>query len=189
MGKQSINLLITKEHEGLLEKRLQTVLPMAAAGLLALFVLSFVGLFIFINTNIERFNLLKNEAKLLEGTISGMKNAEGIYTLTATTVGVLEQLLRNNRVYAELFTDIEGLETPGAVITSAVIEKNGTVLVTAQCESAADMEGFIENLMVREQQKLIGKITSQGAVRDKKGSYSVTISFQPNPEVFKPKKI
>lgn len=185
MQKHSVNLLIKKDTESPLFKKLKIFLPVGAIASLLLFVIFFFASLIYINRNNEEFNLLKGEIDSLEKKITNNKNAEGIYNLTVSRIKTIGELSRNTKKFTPLLSEILKLKTNGLVISQTIIDKKNKVTFSVTASSSAELDDFVSNLNRAEENKLFSNIRSSGIVRDKIGAYLLSISLDPSPELLK----
>lgn len=185
MEKHSVNLLIKKKEQSPLFVKLNIIFPAAAAFSLFLFISLFLVSLIYINDNNKQFSSLKNQVESLGKQISDKKNIEGIYTLTAERVKIIDQLNSGRKNYSNLLSKILKLQSNGISITSASIDKKNAVNVSAVASSAAALDEFFSLLTEIGQNKQFNDIKSSGIIRDRSGGYLLSISFKPSEIILK----
>lgn len=175
--KRSINLLIIHDDESPLIKKLKIIAPVVAVISLSIFVLLFMLALLYTNSNINQYNLLKNEVSETEQKITNSKNTEGIYTLSSVVLSTLSQILNSKKNYSLLLDEILDIEGTGIEISGAKTNKKGDVELTITASSSASLITLVDDLMTKEQNKKISDIRASGIIRNKKGMYLLNINF------------
>lgn len=181
MQKHSVNLIIKRSNEPPIITKLKVILPIAAVVSLTLFVIFFFSSIIYISRNNQEFNSLKTQITNLEKLISAAKNTEGIYTLTVSRVKTIDQLNSTHKNYFNLLTEIKKLQLSGINLTQVTIDKKNAVVLAVSASSSASLDNFVTTLENRDISKVFSDIKSSGIVKDKTGSYLLSISLKPNP--------
>lgn len=184
MTKYSVNLVINKSAESPLVAKAKIFLPVTAIVSLALFVIFFLSSLVYINKNNQKFNALKIQIDNLEKRISANKNAEGVYVLTVSRIKTIDQLGTHSKKFTPLLSEILKMQSGGLVISQATIDKKNAVTVALTASSSGTLDEFVTALMKAESNKLFSDIKSSGIVRDKDGSYLLSVSLNPNPTLF-----
>lgn len=180
MEKHTVNLLIKHESESPLVLKLKVYLPIAAVVGLTLFVVFFLISIIYINNNNQEFNALKLQIETLEKRISTYKNSEGMYTLTVSRINTITQLSQGRKNFASLISEIPKLQFNGLEINQTSLDKKNNLTLAVTASSSGTLDEFISLLLKTEAGKRFSDIKSAGVVRDKTGSYLLTISMKPN---------
>lgn len=183
MVKHRINLLIRKEEETPLMKKLKKVLSLSAFFGVILFLISFFFSIFYINQNLAKFNLSKKEAEMLEKKIAEQKNLEGIYLLTSGRLNFLDKTVVSRKKFTKLLLEVEDLQGEGITIKGVSADKGGKISFSVIASSAARLNDFVSMLIVREEAKLFSDIKAQGIVRPKSGSYLLNISLTGSKEL------
>ena len=182
MRKNSINLLIIKGQESYTLKRLKVFLPITALISVLLFFFLFSFSLVYLNRNINRYNLLKNEVEKYQKLIINQQSKEGIYILTSRTVDVLTNIVSSNRNLDLLLTELSSLQFPGADLTSVTVDSKNTVMIKINTDSAEVLDQLVVSLLEKEEKNIFKSIKLNSASRDKKGRYELNITTKLNPE-------
>lgn len=185
MPKTTVNLIIKKEKESPTIKKLNIILPSIAAVGLTIFILVFAASIIYFNNNIFQYNLTKKEIDNLEKKISSQKAAEGIYTLVATRLGILDKLSYKNPNFQNLISEVNKLNIEGVNLVSASSDDKGGLALSFTASSSASMDNLVELLKASEGKKLYSQIEAHGIVREKKGNYLLTITAKAQDSVLR----
>lgn len=185
MTKQSVNLIIRREPESLIVRRLKIILPLTAVISLALFLIGLFTLLAYIARHKSQFETLKTEVSELEKKIAGQKNIEGIYAYTAIRLGILDKILSAKKNYFPLISVIDNLQMEGISITSVATDNVGNISLAIIASSSATLDNFADTLIAYEKEKLFSDIYASGIVREKKGNYSLMVSLKGNPSLLK----
>ncbi|MBI3379231.1 hypothetical protein HY029_00585 [Candidatus Gottesmanbacteria bacterium] len=180
MAKHSVNLVIKKENELPVVKKLRLLLPIFSAVSLFIFVILFLSSIIYINKNNSEYNSLRLQIDNLEKRISANKNAEGIYILTVSRVKTIDQLSNGNKKFISLLSEILKLQSSGVLISQTNIDKKNSVTVSVTASSAASLDEFATKLLNADAAKLFSDIKTSGIVRDKNAGYLLSVSFKPS---------
>ena len=182
---QGINLITKRDADPVPIARLKKILPLAAVISLLLFVILFFSSLIYTNSNLSKFNRLKNDVENLENQISSQKSTEGVYTLSTTLLQTLAQTISGTKHFSPLISQLSTLETNGIRITSSIADKRGNVSISLTASSSAALSSFVNSLMTQESdKKLFTDMYAQGTIRDRKGKYNLSISMKANPSLF-----
>lgn len=182
--KRSINLLPRKERTALLSLRLNHIAIRVAAVSLLVFCCTVLFSVVYLRIQYDRFNGLKQEVQDLELRISERKAVEGLATITSEKLGVLERLNGINRRYSRLLRETLGLETPMVRILSIAVGKNRSMTLAVTAQTSQALEEFVEGLIRGEASGQFTDITASGILRERTGSYSLTISLTPDATLF-----
>lgn len=185
MPKRIINLLIEKQQEPLLYRRLKIILPVSAVVFLLIFLILYFVSISYLRSNSSDFNQMKAKLVSLEQKISAQKNTEGIYTLSAVKLDLINQILTKNPSLTNVIAEIVGLPIEGVDIKYVSIEKNGDINFLLETYSIDTLETFINLLLKKEEQKIFSSIQAGNVIRDKKGMYALGISLKINPILLK----
>lgn len=185
MPKTTLNLIIVKEKESPILRKLNIIFPVSAVVSLTIFVLIFFASIIYYNGNILKFNLVKKEIESLEKKIGDQKATEGVYTLTAQRVNILNQMVSQNPNFPRVLTEIDNLNIPGINILSASSDDKGSLSIALVASSSASLDDFVQRLRQEEQKKLFSRIEAHGVVREKKGNFLLTITLKGEPTILK----
>lgn len=185
VSKTAVNLIIRKETESPVLKKLNVIFPVLAILSLTVFVLIFLASIIYYNGNILKFNLIKREIESLEKKIGDQKTTEGVYTLSANRLNILNQMASQNPNFPKVLTEIDNLNSTGINILSAASDDKGLLSVDLIASSSSSLDDFVGILKKQEQKKLFSKIEAHGIVREKKGNYLLTITLLADPSILK----
>ncbi len=185
VSKNSVNLIIKKEKESPLLQKLNIIFPISAVVGLAIFVLIFFASIIYYNGNILKFNLVKKEIESLEKKIGDQKASEGVYSLTAQRVNILNQMVSQNPNFPKVLTEVDNLNIPGINIISATSDDKGSLSIALIASSSSSLDDFVTKLRQEEQKKLFSKIEAHGVVREKKGNFLLTVTLKGEPTILK----
>lgn len=185
MSKTTVNLIIKKEKESPLLRRLKVILPVVAITSLTAFAIAFFSSLIYFNNNIFQYNLTKKEIDNLEKKISSQKAAEGIYTFAATRLDILDKLSYKNPNFQNLISEVNKLNIEGVNLVSASSDDKGALALSFTASSSASMDNLVELFKASEQKKLYSQIEAHGIVREKKGNYLLTITAKAKDLVLK----
>ena len=185
MPGKSLNLIINKDKESSLLKKLNILSPVIALAALVFFILIFLFSIIYVNTNIAQFNNVKKESELLEKKISNLKNVEGIYTLTLLKINALSSALENSKNFNSVISEVNKLKSDEINLNSASVDENGNISFNIEASSSASLDNFINILLAKEQQKVFSEIYAAGIARDKKGTYTLNIALKGDKSLFK----
>lgn len=185
MPGKSLNLIINREKESPLVKKLKVIAPVSSIVLLLLFVIIFLLSLFYVNSNIAQFNSVKIQSDQLEKKIANQKNVEGIYTLTASKVNALSTALDNNRNFNKIIEEISRLRSDEIKLNGASVDERGGISFSLEASSSASLDNFINLLLAKEQQKIFSEINAAGIIRDRKGNYSLSINLKGDKSLFK----
>lgn len=180
MAKHSVNLIIKKEDEKPLVKKLKVLLPVFSAVSLFIFILVFLSSLIYINKNNNEYNSLRMQIDNLEKRISANKNSEGIYILTVSRVKTIDQLGNGSKKFVTLLSEILKLQSSGVLISQTSIDKKNSITISVAASSAASLDEFATKLLNADAAKLFSDIKTSGIVRDKTAGYLLSVAFKPS---------
>lgn len=182
--KRTINLVIRQEQLPTPYARLNRILPRVAAGVLVLFLLVYGAVFIYLQINIGQFERTKQDIVRLEQSIAQKKTAEGLYTIAHEDIAVIERLTKEKKNYPRLLTDLFTLQTPHVSFSSVTIAEDNHISVSVTAATSAALQEFADTLLKGDKQnRSYTQILAQGILRDRSGSYSLTLSMVPNPSL------
>ncbi len=178
MTKNTVNLILLKEDEPPVIKKLKIILPITAAFVFIIFIFIYIASIVYINNNVVAFNLLKRNVDQLEKNITSKKNIEGIYTMTSTRLNILDQLSGKIVDFPPLINDISNLNGKGIFIKTVSSDSKGNVSFTLRASSSASLDDFVSLLENLELEKIFSQIKASGIVREKKGIYNLSVSLK-----------
>ncbi len=185
MPKQSINLLVSKEEDTPLLRRLKKIFPIVSAVSLFLFLILFIFSIAYTNSNIKQFTALKTEVDQYEKKIINQKNTEGIYSLTVTDLNVLAQILSKSKNFSPILAELDKMRSSFILLDGAVVDSKGNLSVSLTASNSAALNKFVDDLTdLEETKRLYSGIEAYGIARDKKGKYLMSISLKANPSLF-----
>ncbi len=185
MPKKSVNLILPLEKDKPVVKKLKIILPVVAVISLLTFTIVFLASIFYINSNIFQFNLLKSEIDQLENNIGSQKNTEGIYTLTSSRLNILDQVSGKSANFTSLIGAINQMNLSGISITNMASDNKGNVTFSVAASSSASMDSLVSYLLDKDKKKIFSKIEAHGIVREKTGSYTLTITLLANNSLLK----
>lgn len=182
--KRSINLLLRKEHAAPLSRRLNQSAARVAGVSLVIFCGTVLFSVAFLRIQYDQFNARKQEVQDLELRITERKSVEGLSTIAAEKLGVLERLNGINRRYSRLLAGTLGLQTPMVRITSITVGKDRNMTLAVEAQTSQALEEFVDGLIQGEASGQFSDITASGILRERTGSYSLTINMTPDATLF-----
>lgn len=183
--KKSVNLIIEAKLETPVVRKLRVILPILAAASLFLFAIIFFGSLIYINNNLKDFDLLRKDIKTQEEKISALKSMEGIYNITVVKLNAFEQISSQKKSFSRILGEIEDLKRNYVTISSAAIDSDGKISFSMSASSSAQVDDFVELLLLQEQKKIYSNIEAVGFMKDKKENYSFSISMKGDPSLLR----
>lgn len=178
MAKYSLNLIIRKQNEPEMIRKLKIILPVTAGASLVIFLAIFLMMFIYINKNVNQFNLLKRQTQQMENKISSQKMTEGDYTVAASRINVLGEILDKEKKFIPLISELDRLNTGGIKVEAVSSDRTGNISLSLIASSSASLDDFVTTLLYKEDQKLFSDIKAQGISREKNGNYHMTLSLK-----------
>ncbi|MBM3283688.1 hypothetical protein FJY90_05600 [Candidatus Gottesmanbacteria bacterium] len=185
MEKRSINLLIQKDKDPLILRRLRIILPVAASFTLLIFLILFIISINYVNENNAQYNRLKVQTDQLEKKIADQKPTEGLYTLTVRKLDVLDKILRENRNLVKPISEIIYMGSNLLDINQITIESDNRLAFSVSASSSAALDGMISALLVKEANKYFSDIQATNILRDKEGKYNFKISLRADANLFR----
>lgn len=183
MAKYSVNLMIGQHKELPLIRSLRTILPVAAAFSLFIFIVLFIWSVIYTNNNIAQFNVLKKEVEALEQKIIAQKNSEGLYILTAGRLNTLSQLTEETRDFSKTLNVAENFSSKSINLVAGSVNKKGELTLSFTASSSGDLDDLVMLLIMKNREKVFSDIQASGIVRDKKGNYSLSVFSKASKEL------
>jgi hypothetical protein len=180
MSKASVNLILSKKKETKLSKKLKLLFPLIAGISLFIFIILFIISLTYVNSNINKFNLLKKESERLEAKISAQKSVEGIYTVSLNRLSALDTLLTNSMSFIAILPEITAANGSGISLSNANVSEKGNLAVSLQASSSASLDDFVTFLKKKEEKKLYSEIIASSILREKKGIYHLGLTFKVN---------
>lgn len=180
MQKHSVNLLIKKSSERPEIARARIYLPIFAAISLVLFVIAYLASILYLVNNNQKYNSLISQIDNLERQIAAEKTTEGVYSLTIMRVNALKDSGSGSKNYIKLLTELSKLKTEGISISQTAVDKSNAVSLAVTASSSASLDNFVNALISADRAKLYSEIKSSGIVRDKNGSYLLTVLLKPD---------
>ena len=178
MTKHSVNLIIKKDDDSLLIKRLKKYLPLTSGISFLIFIIATVVTYIFLNGNIAEYNSLKREVTVLEERIKSQQQNEDIYISTGKTLTGNEKILFLSINFNPVLSEVINLPTEGITIPNASCDKLGNLSFKMVASSSSKLDNFITHLLNKEtKSKLYSNMKAGGIVRNEKGNYSMSISL------------
>jgi len=179
MPKRSINLIIHKQLDTTSVARLKKYLPISAAASIFIFISLFLGLIIYINTNLAAFKLRQVEATQIEKKIEAAADVEATYTITANLINKLSKILSSATNYTKVTSEIIELKSDDLNITSATTDSDGNISFSVTATSVTVLNEFVSTLIDKEEiDHKFSKIEAHGIVRDKDAKYILTINMK-----------
>lgn len=178
MAKRNINLLIVKEEEATLDKKIKIILPAIAISLLGVFLFLYIISLTITKNYINQFNLLSNEENLLNAKIKNAKNTEGLYTSSVKLVNSIDGLFQTNKnLIVSYIPRMYSLKADNLDISDVSIDKDGAVSFSVQALNINTLEQFIINIRHNTDKLPFKNIKAHAIVRDKQGRYSFKITL------------
>ena len=177
MAKQSINLLITKHPASGMVRRMQKISPMFAGISLVVFCAAFIISFEQLRASGAEHDRVRKEITDVEKSILTQQSAEGLYTLTAKSLDVLQRITDKNITFNRVLSELSTLQSESTIFANAHVDDTGVVSISIISESYTYLNEFVSNLLAKESEGLFSNIKTQGVVRDRDGEYRLSISF------------
>lgn len=177
--KKSVNLILKQFKEPPFLRKLRVILPILAGITLTLFVIFFLISVHYVNNNTYQYNAVKKEVDIIEQKIIAQKNVEGIYTLTFSRLNVLNEILASasRKDFSKLVAEVDSLQQEGINLVSTSVDENSNVLLSLTVSSSGELDRLVDLLIDKEQQGFFSDIEASGIVREKDGSYILSVSF------------
>ena len=80
--------------------------------------------------------------------------------------------------FYQLISEVDNLKMEGITISSIASDKLGNLSLAVAASSSGALDNFVTLLLSKEQKKLFHEIRASGIVREKKGSYLLTINLK-----------
>jgi hypothetical protein len=184
-NKKNINLLIKSKKITTFSKKLNIILPASAIIMLIFFIISFVVVLTYFNSNITNYNNLKNEVTVYEQKIISKRSAITDYTKTTEVLDSLNTIISSNKNYYPILTKIQALAVDGIVINTAQTNEKGHVEIILSASSSGSLDRLVDLLNQQYKAgKIFDDIQAQGINRNQKGIYSLLVKFQADKSLF-----
>ncbi len=154
MVKSTINLILDKEHDPVLIRRLRIILPVIAGISLLAFIIIFIISLNYTKNNISIFNAVKQEIAELESKIDGYKNIEGVYTITYKILEAVQSIQKNDKPLSPILSEINTLNESDLSIVTARADINGDVNLSMIASSAASLNKLVQILKAKEEEEI-----------------------------------
>lgn len=185
MVKSTINLILEKERDPVLIRRLKIILPLIAGISLVVFIIIFIISLNYTRNNISIFTGVKNEINDLETKIEEYKNIEGVYTITYKILDAVQSILKNDKQLSPILSEINNLNESDLSVVTARADIDGNVNLSMIASSAASLNKLVQILKTKEEEeKKFAKIEASGIIKSKTGEYTFNLSFKTNPDLY-----
>lgn len=178
MARKTINLLISRQEETLAYQRLRKFSPIVAATFLTLFLITYLISLIYISVNSRDYNNLKSEVEISEKRVSDNKATEGVYLATVNLLDLIKKIKNQEaQEVAVIFPELYSLQSSNTYINTAAIDNKGAVNLNITSFSLDSLEELVNQLKSKEESANFKSIKAQGILREKDGSYTLTITL------------
>ena len=184
MPKRSINLLIKQDADPPSLRKLKRYLPPLALVSFVVFLLLFSVTFFYIRANAGKLKQLQGEAEMKDNRVAQRKKEEGLYIFRARILQALGQLQTSSKKYTGVLSEIQQLGGDGVEIINAKVEVNVNVSLVVNSVSYRELSKFVSTLLEKDKQGIYTLIQARSIVRDDDGTYTVTIAFKPDKQLF-----
>lgn len=183
--KRSINLVLSKQPQPLIIRRLNVILPAVAGIFFFLFIAIYVGSILYLKENQKEYNSINSEITENEKAIESQKNKEGVYRYTLSLLTVLDQIASAYQSYTPLAQEISDLNSLGLGIKTFGTTTKGDVSINLSAKSTDSLEQLVIALKQRDKDKKFSEIRASGISRDRDGVYQLSLSFKAAPVLLK----
>ena len=174
MSKKTINLIIEKDDDLPVLKRLKKFAPVTAAVCL-IYSISLI----YLKLNTSEYNKLKAEVTSSEKKITSYQATEGLYLATFNILDVINKILAKNcSTVADTLPEVYGIDSDEIDIKTLTVDRNGQMSFSLTAYSLTALEVFVGELLNKQIDAVFSDIKAQGILRDKDGSYTMTISLK-----------
>lgn len=181
MAKKLINLLIDKEEDSKILRKLKKITPISSAALLIIFVILHVISLIYVRLNVNDYNNLKNKVSGFETRIATAKSAESIYI---TTYSILEKIKniqgRDTKIINNTLPVLFEYQNEAIVIDNITIDNNGPVTFFVKTTSVDALNYFVDELKKGEGEFGYANVKASSILRENDGSYTFTVNLNVN---------
>jgi hypothetical protein len=186
MTKKSINLILNKHEESDLVHKLKIIFPVFSIIILFIFIFSFFTILSLYNSNINRYNSLKNDITNWEQKVNSKRNTFFVYNTISNTLENLSKIISAGKNFYPLLSKIDSLTMDGIIISNASTDSEGNVSLSLIASSSSALDAFVDAQADKDDsQNLLTNILTQGINRDKDGKFSLSLSFKADKSLLK----
>lgn len=179
MARKTINLLILRQEETLTYRRLRKTAPIIAGIFITLFLIAYLVSLVYISSNVRDYNNLKSQVENLENSVAQKKATEGVYLATVNVLDLIKKIKnQDSEKVAVIFPELYNLANSNTYINTASIDNKGNVNINLTSYSLDSLEELVNQLKQKEETANFNSIKAHGILREKDGSYTLTIALK-----------